>query len=410
MSALHRLDNANVLIYSHDSFGLGHLRRCREIAHSLVEHYKGVRVLILSGSPIIGSFDFRARVDFVRIPSVVKLRNGDYTSLNTHIDLQQTLSIRSSIINHTAKVFEPDIFLVDKEPLGLRGEVRETLEEFKGSRTRVVLGLRDIMDEPEALRREWSRRDIAGVLEGYYDEVWVYGHELMGNPLADIGMPKRVLDRLVFTGYIMRRLPAAPTAEWQLPETPYLLVTTGGGGDGKELIDWVLRAYESGAPMPFPALVVLGPFMAIRDRHDFIRRSRRLDNVTVRTFSSNMELLMERAAAVVSMGGYNTFCEILSFDKRALLVPRSTPRKEQLIRARRASRLGLLRYLDGDGRRETSEMVAALDALPDQPLPSVSGIERMLHGLDTINTRVLALIESEDDAARRGEPRLSEIR
>ena len=28
-----------LLIYSHDSFGLGHLRRCRAIAHDLVDRY-----------------------------------------------------------------------------------------------------------------------------------------------------------------------------------------------------------------------------------------------------------------------------------------------------------------------------------------------------------------------------------
>ncbi len=392
MSESKRLDNANVLIYSHDSFGLGHLRRCREIAHSLVEHYKGLRVLILSGSPIIGSFDFRARVDFVRIPSVVKLRNGDYTSLNTHIDLQQTLSIRASIINHTARVFDPDLFLVDKEPLGLRGEVRETLDMFRERSTRVVLGLRDIMDDAEALRREWSRRDIAAVLDRYYDEVWVYGHRLMGNPLVDTGLSESQLDRLRFTGYIMRHVPRVSLPDWQVPDHPYLLVTTGGGGDGRELIDWVLRAYESGAKMRYPALVVLGPFMPIGERHDFIRRIGRLDNVDVRTFSPIMELLMERAEAVVAMGGYNTFCEILSFDKRALLVPRSTPRREQLIRAERAAALGLLGFLDGDGPRKTSDMVDALNALPDQNLPSARGIDRMLHGLDDINLRVRELI------------------
>ena len=99
MTRMQRLDGANVLIYSHDSFGLGHLRRCREIAHSLVEHYKGLRVLILSGSPIIGSFDFRARVDFVRIPGVIKLRNGDYTSQSLHLDIEETVALRAAIIS-----------------------------------------------------------------------------------------------------------------------------------------------------------------------------------------------------------------------------------------------------------------------------------------------------------------------
>ena len=115
--------NKRVLIYSHDSFGLGHLRRCREIAHSLVGAIANLTVLILSGSPIIGSFDFRSRVDFVRVPGVIKLRNGEYTPLNLHIDIERTLSMRASIIRHTADVFDPDIFIVDKEPLGLRGEV-----------------------------------------------------------------------------------------------------------------------------------------------------------------------------------------------------------------------------------------------------------------------------------------------
>jgi predicted glycosyltransferase len=128
-----------VLIYSHDTMGLGHLRRCRAIAHAMVEADKDLSVLILSGSPIIGSFDFKARVDFVRIPGVIKLRNGEYTSLNLHIDIAQTLSIRGSIIRHTAEAFDPDLFLVDKEPLGLRGEVSETLEFLKRRGVPLVL-------------------------------------------------------------------------------------------------------------------------------------------------------------------------------------------------------------------------------------------------------------------------------
>src|SRR5687767_15899799 len=111
-----RRGDGRILIYSHDTFGLGHLRRCRTIAHSLVERFKQLSVLILSGSPIIGSFDFRARVDFVRIPGVIKLRSGEYTSLNLHLDIEQTLKLRGSIIRHTAEMFDPDLFIVDKEP------------------------------------------------------------------------------------------------------------------------------------------------------------------------------------------------------------------------------------------------------------------------------------------------------
>ncbi len=153
-------NNARILIYSHDTFGLGHLRRCRAIAHALVEHNKELSVLILSGSPIIGSFDFRARVDFVRVPGVIKLRNGDYTSLNLLIDIEETLAMRASIIQHTAKMFDPDIFIVDKEPLGLRGEVQDTLKMLKERGVPLVLGLRDVMDEPGLLAPEWKRKNV----------------------------------------------------------------------------------------------------------------------------------------------------------------------------------------------------------------------------------------------------------
>ena len=178
-----------ILIYSHDSFGLGHLRRCREIAHTLVGAERNLSVLILSGSPIIGSFDFRARVDFVRIPGVIKLRNGEYTSLALHIDTEQTLAMRASIIEHTAKIYDPDIFLVDKEPLGLRGEVETTLAMLKSRGTPCILGLRDVMDDPAALAPEWKRKHVMPALSQYYDDIWVYGLPQICNPLEGVDLP-----------------------------------------------------------------------------------------------------------------------------------------------------------------------------------------------------------------------------
>ena len=160
---------ARVLMYSHDSFGLGHLRRCREIAHSLVQSTSRLSVLILSGSPIIGNFDFRTRVDFVRIPGVIKLRNGDYTSLSLHMDIEETLELRESIIRHTADTFDPDLFIVDKEPWGLRGEVKQTMEMLKKRGTPIVLGLRDVMDAPAAHTTEWDRKNVLPDLENLYD-------------------------------------------------------------------------------------------------------------------------------------------------------------------------------------------------------------------------------------------------
>jgi predicted glycosyltransferase len=403
-----RRNDARILIYSHDTFGLGHLRRCRTIAHALVESYKQLSVLILSGSPIIGSFDFRARVDFVRVPGVIKLRNGEYTALNLHLDVEQTLSMRASIIQHTAELFDPNLFIVDKEPVGLRGEVLETLKSLKRRGTRLVLGLRDVMDEPRLLEPEWKRKKALPALRELYDEIWVYGLRQICDPLEGIALPPRVRQKMVYTGYLHREVPThgAPPRLPEMTKRPYLLVTTGGGGDGEGLVDWVLRAYEHDRLLPYPALLVLGPFMQPERQAEFMDRAARLKRVDAITFHGQIEALVSRAVGVVAMGGYNTFCEVLSLDKRALIVPRTAPRLEQFIRASRAAKLGLVSMLSDDGRYDPAQMAAALRALPRQNLPSDVVVPGLLEGLKNVSRLVAPWIVSPEDEASQALSRI----
>jgi predicted glycosyltransferase len=379
-----------ILIYSHDTFGLGHLRRCRAIAHALVEEYKHLSVIILTGSPIIGSFDFRARVDFIRIPGVIKLRSGKYTPLNLHIDIAETLAMRASIIHHTAEIFNPDIFIVDKEPLGLHGEVHETLRLLKERGTQLVLGLRDVLDDPSLLLPEWREKNVLPALQDLYDDIWIYGLSDIWDPLADIEMPQAVRDKVSFTGYLPRSVPRVPAL---LPmtepmEKPYLLVTTGGGGDGDGMIDWVLRAYECGSPPPLNALLVFGPFMQPEIQAQFQLRVNALPRVKAIIFDTHLESLIADAAGIVAMGGYNTYCEILSFDKPALIIPREVPRMEQLLRARRADELGLATMLRDNGERNSLVMADALRKLPGRTPPSKASIPGLLDGFINVNRMV----------------------
>src|SRR3546814_20151190 len=83
--------------------------------------------------------------------------------------------MRASIIEHTAAAFDPDLFIVDKEPLGLRGEVESTLAMLGARGTPCVLGLRDVMDEPALLAPEWARKQVVPALQRYFDDTWVYG-------------------------------------------------------------------------------------------------------------------------------------------------------------------------------------------------------------------------------------------
>ncbi len=394
-----RRDHFRVLLYSHDTFGLGHLRRTRAIAHALVKRNKNLSALILTGSPIIGSFDFKSRVDFVRIPGVIKLRNGEYTPLKLHIDIKETLGLRESIIKNTADAFDPDLFIVDKEPLGLHGEVESTLEMLKSRGTPLVLGLRDVMDDPDLLGPEWKRKNAIPALENLYDQIWVYGLPQIHEPLKGLDIPPAVTKKLTYTGYLKRKVPEYLALHPQVTKitTPYILVTPGGGGDGENMIDWVIRAYESKANIPYPALIVLGPFMPPEKQSEFMQRIEPLDNIEVITFEAHMESLMANAIGVVAMGGYNTFCEILSLDKRAIIIPRTKPRLEQYIRASRADDLGLLSMLEDNGLEDNSNrnintMITALCHLPQQQKPSETVMPGLLSGLDNMNILATKLL------------------
>jgi predicted glycosyltransferase len=237
-------------------------------------------------------------------------------------------------------------------------------------------------------------------LRDLYDEIWVYGLPQICDPLEGIALPPRVRQKMVYTGYLHREVPTqgAPARLPEIANRPFVLVTTGGGGDGEALVDWVLRAYEHDPLLPYPALLVLGPFMQPERQAEFMDRAAKLKRVDAITFHKQLETLVSKAAGVVAMGGYNTFCEVISLDKRALIVPRTAPRLEQHIRAERAAQLGLVAMLSDDGTYDPSVMAAALRALPRQNRPSEVIVPGLLEGLPNVSRLVAPWIERGEEA------------
>ena len=383
--------SVRVLMYSHDTFGLGHLRRCQTIAHALVQNISSLHVLIISGSPIAGAFDFRVRVDFVKIPSVIKLHSGEYKSMIEHIDLEETLEMRRSMIRDTARSFKPDIMIVDKEPMGLHDELEDTLHELKTAGTTLVLGLRDVMDSQKLLTNEWLPKNMVARIDKIYDNIWVYGPESFWNPLNGLES-ESLRSRITYVGFLKRSVPASTYRHLPI-EGDFILITTGGGGDGAALLKDALAAYEHDPTIPYDAVMVLGPFMPASDRDEIFDRAEKTGRVTVIEFDALIEKLIVDAKAVVGMCGYNTFCEYLSFDKRTLYVPRVRPREEQLVRATRAAELGLAKMLSPQDAAHPAIMAEALHDLVKSDVPSKTGHKNLLNGLDTIVYVVREIIE-----------------
>ena len=198
----------NILMYSHDTYGLGHIRRSMAIASHLLG--PRVNILILTGSPIAGRFTFPEQIDFVRIPGMIKRTNEEYLPLSIKINARHALDIRKNIITATVKAFQPQLFIVDKEPLGLKREVLPALQWLRRSRpgTRTVLGLRDIMDDAQTTRHEWKEKGVYQILQDLYSEIWVYGNRELYDPISEYGIPDEVSSKIHFTGYIPRKVPS----------------------------------------------------------------------------------------------------------------------------------------------------------------------------------------------------------
>ena len=382
-----------VLFYSHDTFGLGHLRRSRAIATAITEYNEEVSAIILTGSPVVGRFTFPEHVDHIRLPGVTKMVDGTYASQSLGLDIDETTGLRSGLIKAAAEHFEPDLLIVDKEPTGFRGELLPTLKWLKEhTNTKIVLGLRDVLDSPDVLAAEWERKGAAQAIEAFYDEIWIYGSKTFYDPTKGLELSQSVRDRMHWTGFLRREV----TDVHEGIDEPYVLITPGGGGDGEAMVNLVLSAYEQDPDLSPKAVLVYGPFLSGEIRAEFETRARNLGGrVQTVGFESKIEHLFAEAQGVICMGGYNTFCEVLSFDKRAVIVPRTVPRREQYIRAQRAEELGLVRFIDEDrDGLDVAAMIRAIRALPTQDLPSQHFTDGLLDGLEYVCERAAALIDA----------------
>jgi predicted glycosyltransferase len=386
----------NILMYSHDTYGLGHIRRTMAIASQLCS--AGINILILTGSPIAGRFAFPEQIDFVRIPGMIKKTNEEYRPLSIKINPRHALDIRKNIITATAKTFQPHLFIVDKEPLGLKKEVLPTLRWIRRClpHARTILGLRDIMDDAVTIRRDWWKRNVYDSLDKLYSEIWIYGNQEFYDPIREYAVPDTVRQKMVFTGYIPRHRPSTREAkrirrELKVkPDTKLIVVTTGGGGDGFAVMDTYLAMLEE-APLEqnVNSVLVTGPFMPKRDRDSLFKRARKA-GVHTFLFYRRMEKLMAAADLVISMGGYNTLCEVVSQGTLSLVIPRETPRTEQLIRAQAFQRHGLIDHIPWS-ELSAKRLRSKIEALLTHPEGYHEALSRFrFTGIDTMRRRIHA--------------------
>lgn len=364
-----------VALYSHDTMGIGHVRRNLLIGRTLAEPPGGATILLIAGAQQASVFSIPAGLDCLTLPALRKEEDGHYEPRSLDISLEELTLLRATSIGAALAAFDPDVLIVDKVPRGARNELDLTLSRLRAhGRTRCILGLREILDDPSTVRREWLMAGNDRVIRDCYDAVWVYGDPVVYDPVREYRFSPEVAAKVRYTGYLDRRerlrLSGADDTDrlavLNLPPGELVLCAVGGGQDGACLAE---AFSEVILPPRTNAVLVTGPFMPLEVQRRLRLRAAGNPRMRVLEFVAEPELLLSRADRVVAMGGYNTISEILSYEKRALIVPRVSPRREQLIRAERLRELGLVEMLHPDQLtpRALSEWIAA--DLP--PLPPI---------------------------------------
>jgi len=374
---------SRLMVYSHDTYGLGNLRRMLSICEYLSSSIADLSILLISGSPMAHSFRLPRRLDYIKLPCLTRIEREGYSVRSLGLSLTETIRLRSDVILSAASNFKPDLLLVDKKPAGIKNELEATLAYLKSElpETRHVLILRDILDAPEATISVWERQGYHDVIQSFYDLVLVLGMAEIFDPRLEYRFPEEAAARVRFCGYLKPQSPKKTRdeirKEFDLADQERLvLVTPGGGEDGYRL----LAAYLEGLALIPPnykihSQIVCGPEMVGEERDRLYQAAAAIPGVSVCEFTDDLIGYMSASDVVISMGGYNTICEILSLRKKAIVVPRVKPVQEQWIRAERMSRLGLYRCIHPDDLTPAGLMhslVCELDSGAASALPSAA--------------------------------------
>ncbi len=405
-----------VLIYSHDTVGLGNMRRTLLIAEALIQQQQDVNVLIVSGSAMLHAFRISQRIDYVKLPCLDRSYADGYRARTLDMTLEDILRLRANIILNTLLEFDPDLILVDKKPLGVNRELAPAFE-LLGVRGRVpkrVLLLRDILDAPEQTGRVWKEQHYFEAIDAFYDQILVLGSQSLFDLPSEYGFPESAARKVKFCGYLRRANAelATPAVNRHRPmrRPPRVLLTAGGGSDGAALVHCFLTGLQNGARLTnYESLVVCGPEMDAEQQREFCSLAAGIAGCEFSDFSHDMVAEIRNADLVVCMGGYNTICEVQSLATPSIVVPRCRPVREQLMRAERMASAGLLTMIHPDNLSTTTLQQQISARLQD--LDSASRVPRSsasidLSGLATASTALLDLLNSENTSQQQSYFRL----
>ncbi|NUS51480.1 MAG: hypothetical protein HOQ22_10625, partial [Nocardioidaceae bacterium] len=179
---------SHYLFYSHDGYGLGHVRRNSLIAQAVLDEDPDARVSLVTGLAVRPRWLTETpRVRIHRVPPMLKAKDGSYR--NEGMSFEDALAERERVFAELVERERPDVVVVDRHPYGTAGELRAGLEVARTDGAALVLGLRDVLDEPTVVRTELTGLGWVGVPD-LFDDILVYGRRDFVDHEAEYGLAR----------------------------------------------------------------------------------------------------------------------------------------------------------------------------------------------------------------------------
>ncbi|MHC1790621.1 glycosyltransferase [Solidesulfovibrio sp.] len=370
-------DPRRVLVYTHNSIGLGHAVRTMAVIDGMRALLPGTDFLVLSGGSAPSIF-LGEGIETIKLPGVRHALDAPGQPFRPRylrsLDRDAVFAWRGRLIRECLEAFAPDVVMIEHALAGLRGEAASLLAGARrldpSGHVLVHLSRGIYRDKPMLLApaAEYPGLPPGTAVTALYDAFYV----LEDRAAADVnreffGDAAELEPRINYLGRIAARNVEELNGDKRVAELclsrPLILLSLGRHGRILELHACLLAALgRLPAALVGEALVVLDPYLS-REQAAAVQALPSAARVRFTPFVPCLEEIMAAAAVVVCRAGYNSINELLVTGKPALVIPEGHPSREQERRAgilseRQVAVLSEQACLDGDPAAVLADLLA----------------------------------------------------
>jgi predicted glycosyltransferase len=341
-----------ILVYSHNSIGLGHAFRTLAVITGIRKWRPDIDFLVVSGTSIPQIF-FREGIEVIKLPSIKLdidcVDNRMCSRYLSGFELENIFDFRQRIIMASFDFFQPDALIIEHNMTGQMSELIPLLMKKwmrKGGPVdfalvhicRGIMRWVPLLHIPYENPRHRSESINIGAL---YDFMYVLeDREVIDINQAFFGDDPELEKKIAYLGKVTNRvyeeLPerGRVLTHFGLPDKKIILISLGRNHHVGKISLRLLDIFQSNGVMNDHQIVmVMDPYLNAEAEHE-LRTHPMSEGVRLMPFVPDLVDLMNHSELVISRAGYNIVNEILLTGVKAVLIPESHGGGEQELRVK----------------------------------------------------------------------------